>query len=56
MFVETAVLAFCASKIGCVVPSYIRDFRRAGRFLQLRGVFRPRVSFTKSFKTPDDDQ
>jgi hypothetical protein len=28
LFVETAVLAFCASDVRCVVPSHVRVFRR----------------------------
>jgi hypothetical protein len=44
LFVETAVLAFCASNIRFVVLSHIRVFRRAECFLLLRCVFGPRVS------------
>jgi hypothetical protein len=43
---ETAVLAFCASNILCVVPSHIRVFRRAGCFPLLHCVFKPRVAYT----------
>jgi hypothetical protein len=44
LFVETAVLAFSASNVQCVVPSHTRVFRRAGCFV--RCVFRPRMSST----------
>jgi hypothetical protein len=40
LFVETAVLAFCASNVRLVVPLHIRVFRRSGCFLLLRCVFR----------------
>jgi hypothetical protein len=43
LFVETAVLAYFVSNVRCVVPPQIRVFLRAGYFLLLRCVFKPRV-------------
>jgi hypothetical protein len=41
LFIDTAVLEFCASNFRCLVPSHIHVFHRAGCFLLLRCVLRP---------------
>jgi hypothetical protein len=47
LFVETAMLAFCASNVQSVVPSHICVFRHAGCFLLLHCVLIPHIELYK---------
>jgi hypothetical protein len=41
LFVESAAVVFCTSKVLCIVPFHIHVYRHAVCFLLLQCVFRP---------------
>jgi hypothetical protein len=50
IFVESAVLAFWASNVRCVVPSHIRFSRRVVCLLMLRCVFKGVLSVRRNIR------